>query len=147
MSGSRGELLMKQTVIAIVVLVLIVIGVIALKGGSSHQSSNQSAQNQNSTSSSSNKQSPAQPVSTNEVEIEDMAFKPADITVKKGTTITWTNKDSTAHTVTETDGKKGPDSQPLDNGQSYTFTYNETGVFSYHCSIHSEMTGSVTVTD
>jgi plastocyanin len=76
-----------------------------------------------------------------------MAFSPADITVKKGTTVTWTNQDSVAHTVVETDGQDGPKSNDLNNGQSYTFTYNTVGAFKYHCSIHPMMTGTVTVTE
>lgn len=86
-------------------------------------------------------------VATDRVEIANFAFSPADITVKKGTTVTWTNKDSTAHTVTETDGKAGPASGDLSQGKSYSFTYNTVGTFAYHCSIHPDMTGTVTVTD
>ena len=84
---------------------------------------------------------------TNKVTIKDFAFSPANITVKKGTTVTWTNQDSTAHTVTETDGKDGPGSGNLDQGKSYSFTFNTVGTFSYDCSIHPSMTGKVTVTE
>lgn len=143
---------MKKLAVALVVVVLIVIGVLALgdnKKSSDNQNQTRSGQNSqqpSKTNNGTNSQQPTNPVQTNTVTIKDMAFSPANITVKKGTTVTWTNQDSTSHTVTETDGKTGPNSQPLDQGQSFTFTYNQTGTFNYHCSIHSEMTGSVTVT-
>lgn len=78
------------------------------------------------------------------VTIQNFAFSPASITVTKGTTVMWTNRDSTAHTVTgNTAG--GPASGHIQPGQSYSFTFNSAGTFPYHCSIHPEMTGSVTV--
>ena len=84
---------------------------------------------------------------TDTVAIQNFAFTPVSITVKKGTKVTWTNKDSTAHTVTENDGKSGPASSDVNPGQTYSFTYNTVGTFQYHCSIHPSMTGSVTVTE
>jgi plastocyanin len=68
--------------------------------------------------------------------------------VKKGTTVTWTNKDSAGHTVVESDGQAGgPSSGTLANGQSYQFTFNTPGTFHYKCSIHPQMTATVTVTE
>jgi plastocyanin len=89
----------------------------------------------------------AQSANTSNVSIQGFAFMPSDITVKKGTTVSWTNKDGTVHTVNETDGKTGPNSGDLNNGANYSFTYNQTGTFHYHCSIHPEMLGSVIVTE
>ncbi len=85
--------------------------------------------------------------STNAVTISNYAFSPASVSVKKGTTVTWTNRDSVGHTVTETDGQAGPNSGTLNNDQSYSYTFNTAGTFHYHCSIHHEMVGTVTVTD
>ena len=85
--------------------------------------------------------------STSSVAIQNFAFSPASITVKKGTTVTWTNKDSAPHDVKENDGKKGPGSNTLSNGQSYSFTFTEVGTFNYICTIHPNMTGTVTVTE
>lgn len=87
------------------------------------------------------------PSTTNSVSIQNFAFSPADITVKKGTTVTWTNKDSATHTVTETDSQKGPDSGNLASGKTYSFTFDALGTFKYHCAIHSSMVGTVTVTN
>ncbi|HUD20703.1 MAG TPA: plastocyanin/azurin family copper-binding protein [Candidatus Saccharimonadales bacterium] len=86
------------------------------------------------------------PSATNSVSIMGMAFQPADITVAAGTAVTWTNNDTVAHTVTESDGQTGPTSGTLNPGQTYTFTFANAGTFAYHCTIHSSMTGTVTVT-
>ena len=81
-----------------------------------------------------------------EVEIEDFAFTPATLTVKKGTTVKWTNKDSVSHTVTG-DESGGPDSALLAKGESYSFTFNTVGTFAYHCTPHPSMTAKVVVTE
>jgi plastocyanin len=78
------------------------------------------------------------------INISNFAFSPANITIKKGTKITWTNQDGASHTVTGDNG--GPASGSLSNGSSYSFTFNQAGTFSYHCAIHPSMTASVTVT-
>jgi plastocyanin len=80
----------------------------------------------------------------NTVLIKGFAFDPATLTVTKGTTVTWMNKDSTAHTVVATG--KAFSSETLNNGQSYTHTFNETGTFEYKCGIHPSMSGKVIVT-
>jgi len=78
------------------------------------------------------------------VEIKDFAFNPATITIKKGTTVTWTNQDSAPHTVTSESGNE-LDSPTLSKGQSYSHTFNEVGTFSYYCTIHPRMKGNVVV--
>ena len=75
------------------------------------------------------------------VSISNFAFVPATITVKKNETIVWTNKDSTSHTVTGGDLL----SNPLGQGETYSFAYDKTGTFSYHCSIHPSMRGTIVV--
>lgn len=90
---------------------------------------------------------PSAATSSNQVTIENFAFSSNNITVKKGTTVTWTNKDSATHNVTETDGKNGPKSGDLATGKSFVFTFDEVGTYKYDCSIHPNMTGTVTVTE
>lgn len=85
-------------------------------------------------------------VATNTVTMRNFAFSPAAITVKEGTTVTWTNKDSVAHTVTETDGKDGPNSADVQPNATYSFTFNSPGTYHYQCTVHPEMVGTVTVT-
>jgi plastocyanin len=83
-----------------------------------------------------------------DVAIDIQAFKfPANTDVAKGTKVTWTNKDTTKHTVTSgtrpnTDGKF--DGQ-LDAGGVFSFTFADAGVFNYYCSLHSAMNATITV--
>jgi plastocyanin len=88
----------------------------------------------------------SQATSTDKVTISNLAFSPANITVKKGTKVTWTNNDTVPHTVTADSGT-GPNSQTLNTGDTYSFTYDSAGTFAYHCSIHHSMSGTVTVTE
>ncbi|HEY9206855.1 MAG TPA: cupredoxin family copper-binding protein [Candidatus Methanoperedens sp.] len=83
----------------------------------------------------------AQPVS---VEIKDFKFNPATITIAKGTTVTWTNMDSVAHTVTIKSGT-GFDSGTLQTGDTFSFSFNTPGTFDYGCSIHTSMSGKIIV--
>jgi plastocyanin len=86
------------------------------------------------------------PLLENHVIIEGNAFSPSSITVKVNTIVIWINYGNVAHTVTST---SGPASFDLGTilpyvGASYQFT--TPGTYTYKCSIHPEMTGTVTVT-
>jgi plastocyanin len=85
------------------------------------------------------------PVATNTVAIQNFAFSPATVTVKAGTTITWTNRDSDAHTVTAMPAGSFH-SPTLDTGQSFQYTFASPGRFDYLCTIHPFMTATVVVT-
>jgi plastocyanin len=80
---------------------------------------------------------------TNEVFIQGMAFTPASITITAGTTITWTNKDAIGHTVTSNTNLFN--SGTLSTGGTFSFTFAKAGTYSYYCSIHPSMVGSVIV--
>jgi plastocyanin len=81
---------------------------------------------------------------TRTVVIQGFSFKPAHITVKRGTRVTWINKDMTKHTATASNGAF--DSGVLRSGQSYSHTFKTAGrTNKYHCEIHHSMRGSVTV--
>lgn len=84
------------------------------------------------------------PVTANTVSIKNFAFAPETITVKVGTTVTWTNNDQDAHTVTAMDHTFA--SQPLSPGDSFHFTFTKTGSYAYLCTIHPFMTATVVVT-
>jgi amicyanin len=87
-------------------------------------------------------------VSVASVNIQNFSYAPANITVKKGTKITWTNKDFLIHTVTaDNTAELNLASPDLARGESYSFTFNKVGTFSYHCVPHPQMKGSVTVTE
>ena len=82
---------------------------------------------------------------TRTVVIQNFSFKPAHITVKRGTRVTWINRDMTKHTATASNGAF--DSGILRPGQSYSHTFKTAGrTNNYHCEIHPFMRGSVTVT-
>jgi plastocyanin len=81
------------------------------------------------------------------------AYLPLDLSVPVGTTVRWTNQDTQVHTVVSgvSDGLAGtPDglfaSEFLNPGDTFTFTFDDVGVFSYFCTPHPWMIGSVTVT-
>jgi plastocyanin len=81
--------------------------------------------------------------SAGQVTIHNYAFGPSELTVPVGTTVTWTNKDDEAHTVTsETKAFK---SSALDTDDTFSFTFNEPGTYKYFCSLHAHMRGTVVV--
>lgn len=84
------------------------------------------------------------PVTGTTVDIKNFAFSPANLTVRVGTTVTWTNRDSDAHTVVSSNGPLR--SPTLDTGDSYRYTFTKVGTYAYLCSIHPFMLGSVEVT-
>jgi plastocyanin len=76
-----------------------------------------------------------------EVTIEGFAFHPATITIAPGTTVTWINQDSVAHTV----ALAGTESPRLDKGDSWSYTFDIAGTFDYICGIHPSMKGRIIV--
>jgi plastocyanin len=86
------------------------------------------------------------PVAGNVVAIKNFAFAPAALTVPAGTKVTWTNEDSDAHTVTS-QGSGGPlNSQAMNTGATFSYTFTKAGTYEYLCAIHPFMTATVTVT-
>ncbi|MCX6033853.1 MAG: cupredoxin domain-containing protein [Chloroflexi bacterium] len=77
------------------------------------------------------------------VSIASFAFDPATLTITTGTTVTWTNNDTVAHNVIGDDGSWGSNS--LAKGDTFSFTFNKAGTFSYHCGIHPSMKATITV--
>jgi len=142
----------RNTLIGIIVaaVLLIGIGALVLANGSDNNSGTAPQTTESTTQHTRhNPQSPSESTATatNSVAIDNFAFSPASITIKKGTTVIWTNKDSATHTVTENDGQKGPDSGNLAQGKTYSFTFDAVGTYKYHCAIHPDMTGTITVTE
>jgi len=76
-------------------------------------------------------------------------FEPADLQVSPGTTVQWTNKDNTAHTVTSGTSQDGPngvfDSGMIMAGDSFEHTFTSEGTENYYCVVHPWMTGTVEV--
>lgn len=79
-----------------------------------------------------------------EIAIEASSFAPANLTVAAGTTVTWSNRDGIAHTVTG-DALAFDDSGVLAPGQSFSQTFDTPGAFPYRCDPHPWMEGTITV--
>ena len=77
-------------------------------------------------------------------------FVPETLTVSKGTTVSWTNGDSTLHTVTSGSAESGNsgsefDSSYLAAGKTFQHQFNTAGTFDYYCTLHPYMKGKVVV--
>jgi plastocyanin len=83
--------------------------------------------------------------STVNVGISSYAFSSSTVTVVIGVnnTVTWTNHDPVAHTVTADGGSF--DSGTISSGGTFSHTFTAAGAYSYHCSIHTYMKGTVIV--
>jgi len=89
------------------------------------------------------------PADTNPVSITTaFTFDPTPLTIHVGDNVTWTNNANTVHTVTS-DSTSGESfvSAALSKGETYTHQFNKNGTFTYHCSIHPTMTGTIIVVE
>jgi plastocyanin len=80
----------------------------------------------------------------NTIEIKDFAFNPKTITVKSGEKITWINRDEEPHTVVSVE-KQFKKSQALDTDDKFTITAGAPGTYTYFCSVHPKMTGTIVI--
>jgi plastocyanin len=78
------------------------------------------------------------------VGIDNFTFNPQSVTVKAGTTVTWTNKDDIPHGIAATNNAFKR-SQALDTDDSFSFTFTTPGTYQYFCYIHPHMTGTIVV--
>jgi|ERR1700694_3741763 len=76
------------------------------------------------------------------ITIDNFTFAPAELTVKVGTTVTWTNHDDIPHAIVSA-GKFR--SKTLDTDNSFSFTFTAAGDYKYFCSLHPHMTGMIKV--
>jgi plastocyanin len=79
----------------------------------------------------------------NTVEIKDFMFAPKDLTVKAGSTVSWSNKDDEPHSIVSDTGLFR--SGALDTNESFKFKFDKPGVYHFTCSIHPRMVGTITV--
>ena len=77
-----------------------------------------------------------------EVHIDNFVFEPAELTVKVGTTVTWTNRDDIPHLIVSA-GKFR--SKTLDTDDKFSYTFTAAGDYKYFCSLHPHMTGMIKV--
>ena len=78
------------------------------------------------------------------IRIVDNRFRGGSITVERGTVVKWVNRGDNTHTSTSDTGVWNSDN--LLPGESFRRRFRRTGTFAYHCNIHSDMTGTITVT-
>lgn len=142
-TNGYGKRPMWQWVLIYVVIGIIVYGLVyyfvfAKSGGINYGTSQQ-------TPSATQQASPTSTASEvkNSVQISNFSFSPASLTVKVGDTVTWTNQDSMGHSATADD--KSFDTGVLDQGKSGTITFSKAGTFTYHCSVHPSMKGTIIV--
>lgn len=79
------------------------------------------------------------------VTISSYSYHPAALTISAGDTVTWTNLDSVGHDVTITRGPVLFHSPLLSQGQSFSYTFTVAGPYTYICSVHPDMTATLTV--
>jgi plastocyanin len=78
-----------------------------------------------------------------QIHIDNFSFQPAQLTVAKGSQVTWTNRDDIPHTIVLTG--IGVRSKALDTDASFTYQFDKAGTFSYVCGLHPQMHGQVVV--
>ena len=76
------------------------------------------------------------------VKISNFTFNPPQITVKAGTTVTWTNEDDIPHTIVSPPAIR---SKALDSEDKFSFTFTTPGSYKYFCGLHPHMTGTIVV--
>jgi plastocyanin len=87
------------------------------------------------------------PAGGNTAAIKNFAFDPSSLTVKSGTVVKWITQDGAPHTiVSDTGSPVAFSSDSLASGASYSFTFTQPTTYTYHCSIHPSMKGTIIVT-
>jgi plastocyanin len=84
------------------------------------------------------------PSNVSAISINNGKFRPKNVSVKTGTTLTWTNNDDTPQTVTS-DAPGVFDSGPIAPGATFQYTFSKDGVFPYHSTGTSGSYGTITV--
>ncbi len=151
MANGYGKRPLWQWILIYVVIGGVIYGliyyfVIAKKGGYSYNSSSPSqtvAQPSTAPAMTGSQTAPSTTSSQNAVQIKNMSFSPATLTVKVGDKVTWTNQDSIGHSATA--GDNSFDTGVLSTGQSGSASFNKAGTYTYHCSVHPTMKGTIVV--
>jgi plastocyanin len=87
--------------------------------------------------------STAEAADPTKIVVKDFMFMPTPLTVKAGSTVTWTNMDDEPHTVVSDTGlfKSGG----MDTNESFSFKFDKPGTYHFTCSIHPRMVGTIVV--
>jgi plastocyanin len=127
----------------ILVLVALAGVMVMVAGCTSSSNTSPSPANSTVTSTASTSTASTSTASQNSVAIQNYAFNPSTLTIQKGANVTWTNYDSVQHHVVS--DSSAFSSPLLNKGDTYTHQFNNTGSFSYICSIHPYMKGTIVV--
>lgn len=136
---------MNKKIIIIVGALLVVIAGVAVVASRSAKPATDTSMNM---PAGSNTAGANMPKDANSVVIKGYAFNPKVLTVKVGTTVTWTNNDIAKHNIAVDDGAPagGPKGPLFGQGETFKFTFNTAGTYKYHCEPHPYMHGEVDVT-
>ena len=141
-----------KVVTGVVVVVVAVIGVGAVMLSGNKESSQKMSSGENHSSmenkNTDNQAQSSEAQTTDQVAYKNFDVEPKIIKVKKGTTVTWTNEDTAKHDVTpDTETADFKASQLFGKGETYQVTFNTVGKYTYYCSPHPYMKGTVEVTE
>ncbi len=145
-----------KTIVGVIIVLLLVGGLgfvianndSAVPDNPSSQPSATSNADLTDTGNDSEAQQEEQPAQSGSVEISGSSYSPAKITVKKGATVTWTNLDSIEHDITpDNPSDEFKQSELLKRGESYSVTFNTAGTYTYFCTPHPFMKGTVEVVE
>ena len=87
----------------------------------------------------------ADKAASHEVSIRNLRYDPAELNIKVGETVKWTNDDDRDHTVVSRDKESKFKSPVLHQGESWSMTFDKAGKFSYGCRLHPRMRGVIIV--
>jgi plastocyanin len=87
----------------------------------------------------------AVPLGPNQIGIDNFNFTPQTLTVSAGTEVTWINNDDVPHLIVNVQNKF-KQSPVLDTDQRYSATLSKPGTYTYFCSLHPKMQGTIVVT-
>jgi len=83
---------------------------------------------------------------SNSITINNFAFNPPILTIKTGTTVTWMNQDEAVHQIASDSGTPVAfTSGSLATGKSFPLTFTQPGTYTYHCTYHPSMKGTIIV--
>ena len=86
---------------------------------------------------------PAEAPAEVKVSIDNFTFTPANLSIVRGTKVTWINHDDVPHTATS--NTKVFASPALDTDETFSFVFASPGTFPYYCAVHPHMTGQIIV--
>ena len=86
----------------------------------------------------------AQKAPAGAISIDNFTFNPKQLTVKAGTTVTWTNRDDIPHGIASSSNAFAR-SKPLTTDDGFSFTFTTPGTYQFFCYLHPTMVGTIVV--